>query len=144
MVTPSNILLTTTPLLKCKLPFITTIQTNRATTHKPTFTTIKELDKNQNKNNTKLKNNKKVTEKVGNNNTDNKNHLDIKQTQTKLPVVEQTSTKKLLSSTQQEEKMIMRTFECEFYILNQANKAYDNPSSFEYKQAIQTIQNTVS
>lgn len=42
------------------------------------------------------------------------------------------------------EKLQTRSFECEFYILEQANTAYNNTDSFEYNQAIQIIQSAVS
>lgn len=42
-----------------------------------------------------------------------------------------------------EDRLQDRIFECDFYINEQANSAYNNIESFEYNQAIQIIQNGV-
>ncbi|KAI1730925.1 hypothetical protein Ddc_03646 [Ditylenchus destructor] len=47
-------------------------------------------------------------------------------------------------STTYGEKLQTRSFECEFYILEQANTAYNNTDSFEYNQAIQIIQSALA
>jgi hypothetical protein len=38
---------------------------------------------------------------------------------------------------------INRTFECEFFILDQANNAYNDPTTIEYDQASLIIRNAV-
>lgn len=40
--------------------------------------------------------------------------------------------------------LVNRTFECEFYIVDQANSAYDDPTSAEYEQASIIVRNAVS
>lgn len=95
--------------------------------------TNKELENISNK--IEPKNDKKNFENFDNGLLDTNSHI-----LTKKPINNQSNIKENFTLIPYNKQIKIAKAECEFYVLNQANKAYDNLESFEYKQAIQTME----